>query len=118
MEEKRGRSSVEEENQISGHPKIQIETDLDKEFSTSDLVAVFQAGEYEDTVTGNSSWAEGDWNGDGDFTTGDLVFAFQGGNYEQGPAMQVPEPQTVAMAMLFLLLSTSTFRHVLSKKVA
>ncbi|MCA9199804.1 MAG: hypothetical protein KDA87_19825, partial [Planctomycetales bacterium] len=30
---------------------------------------------------GNSTYHEGDWNGDGDFTTADLVLAFQAGTY-------------------------------------
>ncbi len=40
-----------------------------------------QAGEYEDDVVGNSTFAEGDWNGDGEFDSGDIVLAFQTGNY-------------------------------------
>ena len=48
------------------------------------MVLVFQAGEYEDGVAGNSGWAEGDWNCDGDFTTRDLVVAFMEGGYEEG----------------------------------
>lgn len=55
-------------------------------FGTADLTLVFQAGEYEDEVEGNSSFSEGDWNGDGDFTTRDLVMAFQLGLFEQPPA--------------------------------
>ncbi len=51
-------------------------------FDSSDLVTVFQAGEYEDGIAGNSGFEDGDWNGDGDFDSGDLVFAFQGGHYE------------------------------------
>ena len=53
----------------------------DGKFDSSDLVAVFQAGEYEDGIAGNSDWAEGDWSGDGDFDTSDLVLAFQSGRY-------------------------------------
>ncbi|MCA9213464.1 MAG: lamin tail domain-containing protein, partial [Planctomycetales bacterium] len=34
-------------------------------FDSSDLVAVLQAGEFEDAIDGNSTFAEGDWNGDG-----------------------------------------------------
>ncbi|MCA9213377.1 MAG: CotH kinase family protein, partial [Planctomycetales bacterium] len=45
-------------------------------FNSQDLVQIFQAAEYEDDVPGNSTWEEGDWDGDGDFTTSDLVFAF------------------------------------------
>ena len=48
----------------------------DRIFNSSDLVAVFQAGKYEDATFG-----EGDWNQDGGFTTADLVFVFQAGHY-------------------------------------
>ena len=46
------------------------------------MLAVFQAGEYEDGVDGNSTFAEGDWNGDGDFNSRDFVFAFIFGAFE------------------------------------
>jgi hypothetical protein len=52
------------------------DANLDGRFSSRDLVLVFQAGQYEDSVPGNSGWAQGDWDGDGDFTSRDLVFAF------------------------------------------
>ncbi|MEZ6119376.1 MAG: hypothetical protein R3C28_22805 [Pirellulaceae bacterium] len=58
------------------------DSNRDGRFDSADLVAVFQAGEYEDAIAGNSEWAEGDWNGDGDFNTADLVFAFQAGTYQ------------------------------------
>jgi hypothetical protein len=45
----------------------------------SDLLAVFQYGEYEDAIDDNSTWSEGDWNGDGDFNSSDLVLALQSG---------------------------------------
>ncbi len=51
-------------------------------FSSADLIAIFQAGEFEDWITGNSSFQTGDWNGDRDFDTHDLVFAFQAGRYD------------------------------------
>ncbi len=54
----------------------------DGRFSSSDLVQVFQRGEYEDNILGNSSWESGDWNGDGEFTSSDMVMAFQTGLYE------------------------------------
>jgi hypothetical protein len=57
------------------------DSNRDGQFNSADLVMTFQAGEYEDTLAGNSKWTEGDWNGDGDFTTGDLVMAFQAGSY-------------------------------------
>jgi hypothetical protein len=50
-------------------------------FNSSDLIVVFQAGEYEDGIAGNSTFEEGDWNRDGDFDSADLVLAFQKGNY-------------------------------------
>ena len=58
------------------------DADLSRDFVSADLVLVFQAGEYEDTIVGNSGWSEGDWDGDGDFTSSDLVAAFQSGRYE------------------------------------
>ena len=51
-------------------------------FNTADLVAVLGAGEYEDAIAHNSTWAEGDWNGDLEFDTLDLVLALQHGLYE------------------------------------
>jgi hypothetical protein len=54
---------------------------LDGIFDSSDLIHVFQRGEYEDTEQDNSGWADGDWNGDGDFDTSDLVSAFRDGGY-------------------------------------
>ncbi len=50
-------------------------------FDSADLVLVFQIGEYEDGIPGNSTFEQGDWDGDGDFTTADFVFAFQQGTY-------------------------------------
>lgn len=69
----------------------------DGEFSSADLVAVFGAGEYEDGIAVNSTYATGDWNGDKDFDSSDLVAAFTDGGYEIGPraAVQaVPEPSS------------------------
>jgi hypothetical protein len=57
------------------------DADLDGQFTSSDLVRVFQAGEYEDPIAGNSSWSDGDWNCDGEFTSLDLVFAFSTGRF-------------------------------------
>lgn len=73
------------------------DSNLDGEFNSSDFVQVFQLGEYEDAIEGNSGWAEGDWNGDGDFNSGDFVLAFQDGGFELGPrgeAAAVPEPSS------------------------
>jgi hypothetical protein len=55
-------------------------------FDSADLVLVMQAGEFEDSALGNSSWAEGDWDGDGDFTTRDLIRAFAENTYVDAAA--------------------------------
>ncbi|MCA9212125.1 MAG: VCBS repeat-containing protein [Planctomycetales bacterium] len=59
----------------------------DGRFDSSDLVAVFQANEYEDGIWNNSTFNTGDWNGDGEFNSSDLVFAFQAKNYEVAAAV-------------------------------
>ncbi len=61
------------------------DANLDGEFDSSDMVAVFQAGLYENSIAADASWATGDWDGDGDFGTSDMVVAFQGGGFEAGP---------------------------------
>jgi hypothetical protein len=58
------------------------DANLDGQFTSADLVAVFQAGEYDDGILGNSTWETGDWNGDGEFDSSDLVYAFQFGGFE------------------------------------
>ena len=91
------------------------DSNLDGEFNSSDFVVVFQAGEYEDGIAGNSSWATGDWNGDFEFDSGDFVVAFQEGGYEKGhrAAVQlVPEPSGCALFLggtLGLLLCARRF---------
>ena len=80
------------------------DANLDGEFNSSDLVAVFQAGEYDDDVVANSTWNTGDWTGDGEFDSSDFVAAFQRG-YEQGRrtgAATVPEPQAMSLVLLAL----------------
>ena len=79
------------------------DANLDGEFNSSDLVDIFTAGQYEDDIEMNSTWATGDWNGDGDFDTGDLVVAFQDGGFENGPKAAtnaVPEPSGDSLAFL------------------
>ncbi|MEZ6119682.1 MAG: hypothetical protein R3C28_24375 [Pirellulaceae bacterium] len=61
------------------------DSNLDGEFNSADLVNIFAAGEYEDDIDGNSTWATGDWSGNGEFDSADLVLAFQDGGYELGP---------------------------------
>jgi hypothetical protein len=60
------------------------DVNLDGVFNSSDLVQIFQRGEYEDLAPRNSTYITGDWNCDGDFTSRDLVFAFQQGGYRTG----------------------------------
>jgi hypothetical protein len=84
------------------------DANLDGQFSRTDMVAVLQAGQYEDMISGNSGWTSGDWDGDGDFTTRDLVAALQDGGYEKGPragVAVVPEPP----GSMVLLLGLMTF---------
>ena len=91
------------------------DADLNGEFGTADLVAVFAAGEYEDGVMMNSTWETGDWTGDAEFGTGDLVAAFADGGFELGPrttAAVVPEPTSGLLSgaiMLLLLTRRSLF---------
>ena len=83
------------------------DSNLDGEFNSGDFVQVFIAGEFEDGVPLNSTWATGDWDGDGDFTTSDFVTAFVDGGFEIGPrnaTKAVPEPAGNLVA-LFLLFS-------------
>ena len=79
------------------------DANLDGEFNSSDFVAVFEAGEYEDGILANSTWATGDWNGDGEFDSSDFVVAFAAEGFEQGPreVQKVPEPQSQILILLF-----------------
>jgi hypothetical protein len=76
------------------------DADLNGEFSSAYMITVLPAGQYEDTIHGNSAWSEGDWNGDGDFTSADLITALAEGGYEVGPrAAPVPEPGALLLLM-------------------
>ena len=82
------------------------DANLDGQFDSADFVAVFSAGQYEDSVAGNSGWATGDWNGDLDFDSNDFVTAFAAGGYEIGPraaVSAVPEPSSIVLFGLALL---------------
>ena len=57
------------------------DVNMDRRFSSEDLISVLAAREYEDGIPENSGWAEGDWDGDGDFTTSDLIHVLQFGGY-------------------------------------
>ena len=67
----------------------------------------------EDTTEGNSTWATGDWNGDGDFNSSDFVVSFTDGGYEMGPlpaASAVPEP-TGFVGTFFSLMLIACWRR-------
>ncbi len=85
-----------------------LDTNLDGEFNSTDLVNVLSAGQYEDGIPLNSVWATGDWDGDGEFTRLDLVVALADGGYEQGlrlaPAA-VPEPSSGVSLLIATLLT-------------
>jgi hypothetical protein len=68
---------------ITNNQSLQPAGDANRDgiFNSTDLMLVFEAGEYEDDVAGNSTFEKGDWNDDGEFNSRDLVFAFQQGNY-------------------------------------
>ncbi len=87
------------------------DSNLDNEFNSGDLVVVFGAGKYETGET--AGWAEGDWSGDQLFDSGDLVVAFTDGGYELGPPAPaaVPEPSSLAMLLLGLLLMVTRRRR-------
>jgi hypothetical protein len=92
------------------------DANLDRRFDSRDLVQVFQAGEYDDSLAGNSSWATGDWSGDWEFNSADLVLAFQAGRYaqdvgERTRAVAVPEPcGWTGLATAILLGRTGRWR--------
>ena len=80
------------------------DSNLDGDFNSTDLVKVFAAGEYEDAVSRNSTWATGDWTGDAEFDSSDFVFAFQDGGYEQLAAFRaVPEPCSITLLLIALV---------------
>ena len=88
------------------------DADLNGEFNSGDFVAVFQAGEYEDGVAGNSSWSTGDWDGNADFDSGDFVVAFQAGGFEQGPRAAVPAvPEPASWVLLSIALLMAVHRR-------
>jgi hypothetical protein len=71
------------------------DANIDEVFNSIDLVQVFQTGEYEDSVVGNSTWSDGDWTNDNEFSSADLVAAFQDAQYVAAASPTtptVPEP--------------------------
>lgn len=81
------------------------DSNLDGRYTSEDFVQVFIAGEYEDDIDGNSTWATGDWDGDGDFTSGDIVLSFTAGGYNAGRRghFAVPEPVAIWLCLCGML---------------
>ncbi len=87
------------------------DADLDGEFTSSDLIAVFRAAKYDSDT--QAQWHEGDWTGDGSFDSTDLILALQDGGYELGPrpsVLAVPEPSDVAIVTIAALIVMSSTR--------
>jgi hypothetical protein len=82
------------------------DANIDGAFNSGDLVHVFQVGEYEDNIAGNSTWSDGDWTSDHEFDSSDLVAAFQAGQYEPAGAASssVPEPTGWVLALIGMTL--------------
>jgi glucose/arabinose dehydrogenase len=68
-------------------------------FDSSDLIQVFQIGQYEDALVGNSDWPAGDWDGNQDFDSSDIVLSMQTGNYI-ATAQPIPEPTAEVLGLL------------------
>ena len=92
------------------------DANLDGEFSSSDLVSLFAAAQFEDDLPMNSTWATGDFNGDGEFDSSDFVVAFADGGYEKGPkpaAIAVPETSCQTFLAIGFLAILFTSRSAL-----
>jgi hypothetical protein len=78
------------------------DANIDGVFNSGDLVHVFQVGEYEDAIAGNSTWSDGDWTNDNEFDSSDLVAAFQQGNYVEAasPVNGIPEPTSAVLLLI------------------
>ncbi len=76
------------------------DANLDGRFNSTDLIEVFQAGQYEDGIVNNSLWSTGDWNCDGEFDTADLIVAFQAGSYSAAARTDFARLADIAMALL------------------
>jgi hypothetical protein len=77
------------------------DANLDKEFSSADLVDVLASGTYENNI--NAVWTTGDFDGSGRTNTSDLVAALADGGYERGPVAavaSVPEPSSALLLVI------------------
>jgi hypothetical protein len=90
------------------------DANLDGQFTSADLVLVFQSGEYEDNKLRNSTWIEGDWNGDMEFNSSDMVQLLLSG--ELGAirtlrGISVPEPAGGTLAAMAALWAVARVRR-------
>jgi hypothetical protein len=74
------------------------DVNFDGAFNSTDLVFIFQRGEYQDIFPNNSDWFDGDWNCDGEFDSSDIVEAFQSGSFDVAA-----RPVAATMAAMSLL---------------
>ncbi len=95
-------SLVFHENRVVG------DSNNDGLFDSSDLIAVFVAGKYEDGIPGNASFDDGDWNQDDDFDSADLVVAFSAGNYFRAAT---PTASQIAAAVEWLFAQDNDKRR-------
>jgi hypothetical protein len=76
-------------------------------FDSADLMAVMDAGQYEDNIAGNSTFETGDWNGDGEFNSDDVIYVLQFGHYQK----QTPVPALANAAVAAALAADEMKVH-------
>jgi hypothetical protein len=81
----------------------------DRVFDSSDLVAIFIPGKYENNIAAN--WYEGDWNFDNRFDTSDLIEAFKTGAYEKPAASVLPVPEPTPASLLSVGIASLFIRR-------
>jgi hypothetical protein len=91
------------------------DANLDRLFDSADMIAAVSAGQYDDTLVGNSTWSTGDWDGNGEFDSGDLITALSDGGYGAGPratVSAVPEPASLMLLLpVIFAIARSSFRE-------
>lgn len=93
------------------------DVNCDLEFNTADLALIFFAGEYEDGIPNNSTYDEGDFNGDGDFDSSDFVFALTNGQYKQSAIFSRADYFSTFLVDVTDVEETSRRREVVSSNI-